>query len=639
MRSVLRTILGAALGLGASGALANIICEPRYDPGTNSTSVSVPSVEAFIKGAQHCIEDVCATTGHEGTFTNDCGPIVLTITQFSAPPPDTSDCVEQFHNIIRQCLTTGVAQGGTSETHQTMYDISVADELEDPVEDWSGVGELHGRSEEHVWAPDDIDTYWSDANNWAEKRTLDEEEAEYNWAVKRALEEEGEGEDGDDDGEEDEHPNLEARRRGRSGGRRRPKKTRVRHKINTKPKTAPKTKPKTKSKTKSKTKTKPTKPTKQPKACPLPKQKGPAAKKAKGNKTIRDVIEDYLPQAMSRVLSPRGNTHSKTGKTVKGHGGKKQVHMKPPQNCLMEEYYKHEALLAGKVYWSSFNKKRGWNTKVTDKKVKKVLKKMRDFGKFDVIGVKYAYMSIEGNPTGGTSPSEFTAHVTRRGSYILCNGGFFNMKTKAPVGETSLSKTYDEIPKPYVDDYVKVNGNKGFIHSGPSLLTPASYSAPRWRYSKGKNKQRTSYSKLTGSLAHASQPNERLVLVTMRNHDKLIFVYTARRRTNGLNTRGMTDLMHLWFKTYTNLKLSDVVQAVNLDGGGSIYVSWNHLGVEKKIAAGNIGDEFPAGTARRKVANVLKLAPSTKAKSASSSESESESESEESSSSESSGSG
>ncbi|KAJ4297667.1 hypothetical protein N0V90_005561 [Kalmusia sp. IMI 367209] len=636
MRSVFHPTLGAALSLGASGALANIICEPRYDPGANSTGVSIPSVGTLVEAAQHCIEDVCATAGNGGTITKDCGPIVLTITQFSAPPSDTSNCVDQFHNIISQCITTEVAQGGTSETHHALYEISVGAELENLGDDWSDVEELHDRSEENVWTRDDIENYWSDVNNWAEKRTLDEEEAEYDWAVKRALEE---GEDGDDDEEEDEHPTLEARRRGRSGGRSRSKKTRVRPRPKTKPKTTPKTKPKTTPKTKSKTKskTKPKKPNRQPKACPLPKQKGTAAKKAKGSKTIRAVVEDYLPQAVSRALFPRGNTHSrpgKKGKTVKGPGGK-QVQMKPPQNCLMEEYYKHETLLPGKVNWSSFNKKRGWNTKVKDRKAKKILTKMRDFGKLDIIGVKYAYMSIEGNPSGGTSPSKFTAGPTRRGSYVLCNGGFFNMKTKAPVGETSLSQTYDPIPPEYADDYVKVNGNQGFIHSGPSLLSPAiSYSDPKWRYSKGKNKQRTRHSKLTGSLAHASQPNERLVLVTMKNHDRLIFVYTARKRSSGLNTRGMRDLMLLWVSTYTQYKVSDVVQAVNLDGGGSIYVSWNHLGVEKKIAAGNIADEFPAGSARRKVANVLKIAPSTRAKSASSSESESE----ESSSSESSGS-
>jgi hypothetical protein len=197
MRSALLSRLGAVLGLGASGAFASVICDPKLDPGINSTHALIPSTEALAEVTTHCIENICTTKGTDITSTEHCGLLVITITQLGAPHLDVSNCVGQLRSIVDQCITTENAPGGISQAHDVLYDVSLADG-----NGWSDLEELDARSEEDDSLDDDEDEEWSE-DDWAEKRMF-----EY---VKRDLESKA-----DDESERDEHLTLEARGRGRS---------------------------------------------------------------------------------------------------------------------------------------------------------------------------------------------------------------------------------------------------------------------------------------------------------------------------------------------------------------------------------------------------------------------------------------
>ncbi|KAJ4290632.1 hypothetical protein N0V90_010850 [Kalmusia sp. IMI 367209] len=510
---------------------------------------------------------------------------MLTITHLSSPLPNVGTCVGQLRSIIDQCLTTGGNHGGISQTPEALYEVSAVED------DWANFEQLDGRSEEEDWSDEDEDDddelelhIWSESDQWAEKRALEEERYAN-----------GSGGDDDEDNEkEHKFSSLEVRGSG-SGKTAKTGKTRVKAKTG---KTRVKARPGTKSTTKKKNKTKKSTnknkkgKNKESKSCPLPKKKtgttgktGRTGKKKTGTKSIRDIVEDYLPEVMSNAILPRGNGQStgrkKKGKTKSTGKTKSKGAGKPkPKNCAMDQWYQEIELLDNdRATWWSFNTKSGWKEGVTDPDAKTILAKMRSLGKFDVIEVTSAFMAVEGNAHGGTSPNSYAGH---RGSYLLSNGGFFNMKTFAPVGKTSVSDTFDPIPKAYADDYVEIEGEDGFLHSGPDLMGGAiSFSGDKWKYHKS-NGAKTKYAEMVGSLAHASQPNERLALVTLYNYNKYLFVYTAEKRENGLNVRGLKDLIGLWFQTYTTVHPTEITQ-------------------------GSIKDEFPAAPAKRTVANVIRL--------------------------------
>ncbi|KAL1602451.1 hypothetical protein SLS60_005867 [Paraconiothyrium brasiliense] len=255
-----------------------------------------------------------------------------------------------------------------------------------------------------------------------------------------------------------------------------------------------------------------------------------------------------------------------------------------------------------KATWWRFNSMPGWKCENPEHtKVYYILKKMKPTSKFDVIEVKNGKLQVVGNRRGGSEPSTFTK---QGGNYLLVNGGFFKMdNTFRSVGRTSVTndrRRYVPIPQRYAQYYEKVTGEDGsYLSSGPSLKHRLNVQRPEFLWN-------TANSEITGSLAHASQPNERLVLVKTSTGDKFIFVYTAEnpRKSstrghpgNGQTVNEMRTLILLWLKHFRpGVKTSSIIQFVNLDGGGSIYVSWNKGSRERRIARGNIGDETPHGT-------------------------------------------
>lgn len=233
---------------------------------------------------------------------------------------------------------------------------------------------------------------------------------------------------------------------------------------------------------------------------------------------------------------------------------------------------------------------------------------MKRNGKLDVIRVMNADLSVVGNPTGGTSPHEF---ARGRGDYLLSNGGFFVMGGQdaySSVGQSSSTPNSVNIPAAYNQHYDELRGEDNtFLWSGPSLRTSLNLNAAEFQYRDAQGQQ-TATSRVAGSLAHASQPNERLVIVTLPNGNKYLFIYTTTRRRDGVTVNKMRALIETFLREFHHVTLAQTSQVLNLDGGGSMYVSWNHGRRERVIAGGSNRDETPNQVADpRRVANLLRI--------------------------------
>ncbi|KAJ4353443.1 uncharacterized protein N0V89_005172 [Didymosphaeria variabile] len=122
--------------------------------------------------------------------------------------------------------------------------------------------------------------------------------------------------------------------------------------------------------------------------------------------------------------------------------------------------------------------------------------------------------------------------------------------------------------------------------------------------------------KITGSLSHASEPNERLALAIAKDGDRYIFVYTADSRRDRLTMRGWRNMILKWFEIWLRMEVYDLKQLINLDGGTSINVVWKANGKPpKRIARGSVRDTLPGSkpthTDPIKAANLLLFSTSS----------------------------
>jgi hypothetical protein len=395
--------------------------------------------------------------------------------------------------------------------------------------------------------------------------------------------------DSDDEEEEDEDEGDDFLQQRRLVVRRKGRKSKSKTKLTTQPKDkTPKT-PKKPKKTKNKTKAK--KPTNKTKACPLP-NKGKGKGKGKGaKKTIRDVAEDLLPRVLSNALFPRGNGQSSNSE------------------CTNSKWYQYTQISKkAEVDWWAFNRMDdGWkNTNAASTNVGKVLNDMTLKGKLDVIKLTKATIDVVGNPDRGVLPNQIP---TGTGKYLLTNGGFFWMSSepekRQSIGPTSLSPNSKPIPKRYAEYYDELKEGSQFLSAGPSLKSQVPLNRPEFAWNEEN-------AKIPGSLAHASQPNERLAIVIV-GRDKYIFAYTAETRANGVTVNQLRGIINTFLQGFTSSSISAASKALNLDGGGSIFVAWRKRGVETVIARGNVGDDGPPwgdgfeGGDPREVANYLQL--------------------------------
>jgi hypothetical protein len=240
------------------------------------------------------------------------------------------------------------------------------------------------------------------------------------------------------------------------------------------------------------------------------------------------------------------------------------------------------------------------------------------YGQVDVVQVKRGELLVEGNSGRCSSPSEFSK---RGGNYLLTNGGFFWMRRPQetqhcePVGDVVLQngaaqRPMEPIPQSYAQHYKRLVGARGtYIWTGPPLKERINLRSPEFQFNRPGNG-------VIGSLSHADGLNERLVIVTMTTGDKFLFTYTGERRgvRPGVTLERMREIVKHFLWEYFKIAMSSsrVDQILNLDGGGSIYLSWNSGHTERVIAKGQFGDDAPDGRPLghiRDVANFLKITP------------------------------
>ncbi|KAJ4288046.1 hypothetical protein N0V90_012062 [Kalmusia sp. IMI 367209] len=299
------------------------------------------------------------------------------------------------------------------------------------------------------------------------------------------------------------------------------------------------------------------------------------------------------------------------------------------RRCAGDEFYKKRDLLPGKVTHWKFNTMGDVDTYNVDANAKVVLKAMNKNGQLDVVKISSGDLTVVGDVPDpdlilrGTDPNTFTK---KGGNYLLTNGGFFqHMETRPrsfePAGEDTMVKTadgtvkaYEEpypVPEEYAEFYDQIDGlDNTRVHSGPDLkksIPGIDTESGIWKYSDNDPI-------LVGRLSHASQPNERLALVRFgKTHYSV--AYTCKetvigRRQCGINTNKFKKLIDLFFTEMgqAGKSISSSTQAVCLDGGPSISMTWNEGLTMEKLSLGGAGDTTPLpGTNGRKVSNLIKI--------------------------------
>lgn len=293
---------------------------------------------------------------------------------------------------------------------------------------------------------------------------------------------------------------------------------------------------------------------------------------------------------------------------------------KPIQRrCAGDEFYKKRDLIVGKVTHWKFNTKGDPTTYNADANAKLVLQSMRRNGQLDVVKVSSGDLTVVGNVVSGTNPDTF---AKKGGNYLLTNGGFFQhmiMRPRSfePAGEDTQVKTADgsvkgykepfPLPADYAPFYDQIDGLENTrVHSGPDLkknIPEIDAKSGIWKYNENDPN-------LVGRLSHASEANERIALVRF-GATYYSLAYTCQLRECGIDTNKFKKIIDLFFSKMgeTGKSISSSTQAVCLDGGPSISMTWNAGTTMEKLSLGGKGDTTPAqGAKGREVSNLIKIA-------------------------------
>ncbi|KAJ4292800.1 hypothetical protein N0V90_009463 [Kalmusia sp. IMI 367209] len=549
------SLLAAVLSLGLSGAFANVICDTKR-------ALGVDGSDAFELDdtIESCIESFCSSgSSHGANAAGRCESVLLTITQFDESAPiDKDDCTAQFDNILDQCVTAAGSQGGTLVDDEALY-------------------EAHLVEEEHT--------------GLLERDLLDD----------------------------DDESSLEARGRSRGGRKTKTGITKTR-----KTKATPK-KTKTKSK-KTKTKGKKKAKGKAKKQCKA--KKGKKTKTKSGKKTVRNLLESIIPSALL-PRAPTGNGSPTAGSAAQGEACE-----------LPDTHYVRKGLDSHVIHYH-FDTTAGWKEGVTDKRALEVMRHMKEDGNFNVVALTGSKTYCIGEPTGGTRPFDMVAKAAVAGkSCLITNGNFFVMGgtkglewqaggpvvndvakyDKFSVGFTTTTEAQVDIPDSHIAYYEEFKGDDGSsMMCGPGLKTPLDMSRPELQYWCKAPPQQTShslsaptmpqwvqtvYAAVPGSLAHVSQPNERLVTVILTDELKYVFSYTSMRR-KGMDLNQMRDLIKVFLGTFPKANIREAKQVLNLDGGGSIFVDWVKNGKHTIIAAGGLDGGAPGTNFRPRTVQTM----------------------------------
>ncbi|GAM83019.1 hypothetical protein ANO11243_010050 [Dothideomycetidae sp. 11243] len=104
---------------------------------------------------------------------------------------------------------------------------------------------------------------------------------------------------------------------------------------------------------------------------------------------------------------------------------------------------------------------------------------------------------------------------------------------------------------------------------------------------------RSVFSHLPGGIATANErDNERAAVIFVGAGIKVVLTYTSTQ-DKGMTINDMRDLIDVFLVNFSMPGIANVEQALNLDGGGSIFLGWIKDGKLKILAAGNLDQQTP----------------------------------------------
>jgi hypothetical protein len=303
---------------------------------------------------------------------------------------------------------------------------------------------------------------------------------------------------------------------------------------------------------------------------------------------------------------------------------------KPKPEGLDEyPFYKVENIpgAAAKVY--HFFTGNGWQKTVKDLKVRKMLQTMNERGRLTVAEMQDAHTSCIG-PREGFSNGKATLEGYSKDSEtnIITNGGFFIHKFDAElrreiddppvkdpkaligftVGETTVAKNTVPPARVHKKYYEVLHGDdRSTLSSAPGLKNPIDQSVKELQYFAvdGSGKKipnppghedkflRSTASHLPGTgLTTVNEPNERLATVVMPKGIKLVFAYTSER-DDGVRINQLRDLINTFLQQYLGSNIGQAQQALNLDGGASIFIGLAGKGQARLLAQGGVDGALP----------------------------------------------
>ncbi|PVH92212.1 hypothetical protein DM02DRAFT_663162 [Periconia macrospinosa] len=367
-------------------------------------------------------------------------------------------------------------------------------------------------------------------------------------------------------------------------------------------------------------------------ACQRKDSKKTKSNKSTPGKTVKTVTRDVLEKFLPYSLLPRNPpaVDKGKGKAIETECRPSDDYFKRAISANVDHYYFHNAedLRESMLYLTA------------EKHVINVFNKMRIGGYLNVIAFSGANQKTFciGEP-GRNNPKQIAAKEAEAGNQcVITNGNYFVLPGKDPmtweykgpvindlekykgfsIGFTTTDPTKAqtvELPKDYKDYYEKFEGTDGsHMWCGPNLAEDLDYfkldkfcpPKKRPRAARGtvpvptaQELMRKAYGDIPGSLAHATTKADRLVTVIMSDEYKYIFSYTSpEKKQVGLDLQQMKDLIDTFLKGFTEAKkdgIKGAKQALNMDGGGSVYVVLVKAnGEQEVIAAGKMDAEKEA---------------------------------------------
>ncbi|TLD05499.1 uncharacterized protein PgNI_09080 [Pyricularia grisea] len=272
-----------------------------------------------------------------------------------------------------------------------------------------------------------------------------------------------------------------------------------------------------------------------------------------------------------------------------------------------------------------FYKEETWKSDVADiPSTHAIFNGMKEKDTFTAIVMPNSKTSIRG-PAGapGTlrqTPLDYVKNAaTPNDNFIFTNGGFFinspaSEKYGYSIGPLLHKETKPEnirtekIPAQYAKDYKKLVGDDGtYLWSGPQLKEWTRKIEHEARFQYWDNKPdpkttktpKTAFTRIPGNLAHSSQRNERLALVEATYQRagkpvavKIVFAYTTNdRHRGGVTIFELRELIQKFLMQFIDgLTLERTELAMNLDGGGSVFVGLQSRGTTYAIVGGSQKD-------------------------------------------------